>query len=276
MTKDYRPHQLFSIFLTKDKIISPIAINSPHYTDIIQRITSFFFKTNLLKQRLASSSFIQQAILFIFLRKGIFGKFALANLSNFVNVGYSATDGNTNTIVHSDAGLCNFFTQVEGAKRWWTASPYQNKAIIQQLFQEDINTLDMSDPAFESLEYYDFQLNPGEMLYVPTNWLHGVVAPFGKNLSFYCRFPMTVKEMLRNVFYWRSLGIPVNRHKVVDETTQETAADLAEQQAEVLGQVKYYMQPHLFASRSIAEDEPEYVVGLYDVDRIAKTVTGAE
>lgn len=276
VTKDYKVDQVMNLFLTNDKVISPIKIESDAFQSLTRQVTDFFFSNPILKKRLADTSFLQKAILFLFLQKGIFGKFKPSNLSNFVNVNYSVTNGNTNTVVHSDSGLCNFFTQVEGSKRWWLASPYQRKDLIQSLFQSDITQLDLDDASFHDLEYYDVQLNPYEMLYVPSNWLHGVVATPGKNLSFYCRFPMPLGDMVKNLLYWRAMGVPVNRYKVTDESSQETAADLAEKQANAIGQGKYYMQKHTFATREILQDEPEYVVGLYDVDRVAKAIAGAE
>lgn len=276
VSKDYKASQIFTLFLTQDKVISPVGFASDRYIELVETITQFFFTTAFLQARFQDSSILHKTLIFSLLKKGIFGSFKPAHLSNFVNVNYSSTQGNTNTIIHSDSGLCNFFTQVEGRKRWWIASPYQRKSMIQEVFQGDITQLDLNQPSLQDLEYYDLELEPEEVLYVPGNWLHGVVAPPGKNLSFYCRFPMLLRDLVKNLMYWRAMGVPLNRYKMANAAEQKTVADLAKDQAQAFNQLKFHLRKHAFSSRPILADEPDMVVGLYDLDRVSKAVAGAE
>ena len=264
------------IFLTKDKVISPVGFASDTYTANIERITKFFFDTSFFEKRLADSSIFQKLLLFTGLRKGIFGKFKTANLSNIVNINTWYSHGGTNTFIHANHGLSNFFLQLEGRKRWWIASPYQKKEILLEVFQSDLTALNLDNALFKDLEYYDFELEAGEIFYLPANWLHGVIAPPGLNLSISFLFPMTIKEVFNNIVYWKSIGVPLNHTKKSSIKEDKSLADLNAEQSEVFNTIKFYLRKHQFSTREILNHEPEFVSGLYDIDKLNKAITGAE
>ncbi|MBD2136218.1 cupin-like domain-containing protein [Anabaena sp. FACHB-1237] len=276
--EDSRASKMYStslFFFTKDKILSPIGFRQERYNYQLENIIQFFFSTEFFQEKLVDYSLIQKLIIFLSLRKGIFGKFNLSNLSTIVNGNIWYSQGNTNTFIHADHGLCNFFIQLSGKKRWWIASHFQSKELLESVFQSDLTKLNLSDPSFDDLEYYDFEIQEGEIFYLPTNWLHGVVSPPGVNLSLSFLFPMTVKEIVQNLLYWKSMGVPLNHTKKSSLQEDKTLADLNVEQAEAFNQVKFYLRPHQFASRKVLENEPEFVSGLYDLAQLNKAITGA-
>ncbi|MTJ54460.1 hypothetical protein FJR38_18250 [Anabaena sp. UHCC 0253] len=263
-------------FFTKDKILSPIGFKDEKYNHQLENIIQFFFNTEFFREKLVDSSLLQKVIIFIGLKKGIFGKFILSNLSTIVNGNTWCSQGNTNTFIHADHGLCNFFVQLAGRKRWWIASHFQKKELLESVFQCDLTKLNLSDASLDNLEYYDFELQEGEILYLPTNWLHGVVSPPGLNLSLSFLFPMTVLELVKNLLYWKSIGVPLNNTKKSSLIEDKSLADLNAEQAETFNTVKFYLREHKFAKRKILAHEPEFVSGLYDSDKLNKAITGAE
>lgn len=263
-------------FFTKDKIITPIGFKDERYNHQLENIIQFFFNTELFQEKLVNSYIIQKLIIFLGLRKGIFGKLKLSNLSNIVNGNIWCSQGNTNTFIHADHGLCNFFIQLSGKKRWWIASHFQSQELLESVFQCDLTKLNLNDISFEDLEYYDFEIDEGEILYLPANWLHGVVSPSGSNLSVSFLFPMTFKEMIQNIIYWKSIGIPLNHTRKSILLADKTLADLNFEQAQAFNQVKFYLRPHKFSTRKILDSEPEFVSGLYDLDILNRAITGAK
>jgi hypothetical protein len=265
----------FVIFLTKDKIISQDSFRLDEYTSTVESVAEWFFTNSVFQEKFADSSLIEKLIIFTGFRKGIFGKFSFDNLSNLVNINSWYSDGNTNTFIHADHGLSNLFMQLEGTKCWWLASQFQNKDIVRKLFNSDSRSLDLSSSMFDDFEYYNIELQPGEILYIPTNWLHGVFAPQGLNLSLSFRFPITLPEMFKNMLYWQSMGVPLNNTRNSNKKDNKTLAESREEQAEEFNQVKFYLRKHQFSNRKILENEPEVVSGLYDLDQLNKAITGA-
>jgi|GEM_PF-5381356 hypothetical protein len=264
------------IFLTKDKIISPNGFLLDKHNAYLEKISDVFFTTSIFKEKLADTSIFVKLLVFVAFRRGIFGKFNWKNLSGVVNVNTWYSHGETNTFIHTDHALSNLFLQMEGVKRWWIASPYQRKEIIQALFHRDITTLNLEDDCFQDLEYYDIELQPSEILYVPSNWLHSVLAPLGVNLSLSFRYPMSPKEALVNILHWQSIGVPLNKLKKGSQKAEKNLAEIRAEQAESFNNLNLYLKKHRFATREIPSYEPETISGLYELDQLNKVVTGAE